>query len=179
MGDSSISKTTRRGRQIFRSFVALLAIFASVLGLASAQQATPAAEHAVFSLPDDVGVRHATIWSEGTRMAANIFSPKAVTGKLPTIIMAYGWGGTMQRVREASAAASRPRSRATTIASGLSMPRWCRWSCVCSTARAMPKAPNVRAANSATGRDRRTRTSGGGSLSASPGPPRFGRTRVN
>ena len=98
MGDSSISKTTRRGRQIFRSFVALLAIFASVLGLASAQQATPAAEHAVFSLPDDVGVRHATIWSEGTRMAANIFSPKAVTGKLPTIIMAYGWRGWCSRL---------------------------------------------------------------------------------
>jgi pimeloyl-ACP methyl ester carboxylesterase len=37
-------------------------------------------------------------------MAANIFSPKAVTGKLPTIIMAYGWGGTMQRVREEAAA---------------------------------------------------------------------------
>jgi hypothetical protein len=98
MGDSSISKTTRRGRQNFRSFVALLAIFASVLGLASAQQATPAAEHAVFSLPDDAGVRHATIWSEGTRMAANIFSPKAVTGKLPTIIMAYGWRSWCSRL---------------------------------------------------------------------------------
>ena len=102
MGDIKVWKTTRH--TVYRTFLALLAISIAVLGSASAQQAAPPAERLSFSLPDDVDVRHATIWSEGTRMAANVYSPKAVTGKLPTVIMAYGWGGTMQRVREEAAA---------------------------------------------------------------------------
>jgi uncharacterized protein len=49
---------------------------------------------------DDVSVRKATIWSEGTRMAAQIFSPRAAAEqKLPTIIMAHGWGGTAAMLR--------------------------------------------------------------------------------
>ena len=98
MGDIKVWKTTRH--TVYRTFLALLAISIAVLGSVSAQQAAPPAERLSFSLPDDVDVRHATIWSEGTRMAANVYSPKAVTGKLPTVIMAYGWGGTMRRVRK-------------------------------------------------------------------------------
>ena len=49
-----------------------------------------------IKVPDDVAFRTATIISEGTRMAAEIFSPKAKkeSEKLPTILMAHGWGGT-------------------------------------------------------------------------------------
>src|SRR4030088_2336575 len=38
--------------------------------------------------------RTANIISAGTRMSAEIYSPKSSTGKrLPTILMAHGWGG--------------------------------------------------------------------------------------
>lgn len=48
-----------------------------------------------FSLPDDVTERQADIYSEGTRLAAHIFTPKSANSgvKLPAIIMAQGWGG--------------------------------------------------------------------------------------
>jgi pimeloyl-ACP methyl ester carboxylesterase len=69
---------------------------------AEAQQRTPLSPP--FAVPADVSVRDGTIWSEGTRMAARIYAPKGTPGKLPTIIMAYGWGGTMERLRPEAAA---------------------------------------------------------------------------
>ena len=71
----------------------------AVIGSAAAQETQPPQEPGSFTLRDDVAVRKATIWSEGTRMAANLYAPNSATGKLPTIIMAYGWGGTMARFR--------------------------------------------------------------------------------
>ena len=52
-------------------------------------------------VPDDVVFRKATIWSEGTRMAAEVLAPRAAAAgaKLPTIIMAHGWGGTAAQLR--------------------------------------------------------------------------------
>jgi dienelactone hydrolase len=47
-------------------------------------------------VPDEVVTfRKATIWSEGTRMSAEVYAPRAAAAdaKLPTIIMAHGWGG--------------------------------------------------------------------------------------
>jgi hypothetical protein len=67
------------------------------LGLASAcaQDGAPG-----FAAPADVNFRKADIWSEGTRMAAEVFAPKAATGKkLPTIVMAHGWGGVAASLR--------------------------------------------------------------------------------
>ncbi len=53
-----------------------------------------------FSVPDDVTMRSATIISEGTRMAAEVFAPKdPKKDKLPTIIMSHGWGGTAAALR--------------------------------------------------------------------------------
>ena len=48
-----------------------------------------------FTRPDDVAERTADIYSEGTRLAAHIFTPKSAASdeKLPAIIMAQGWGG--------------------------------------------------------------------------------------
>ena len=37
-------------------------------------------------------------------MAANLYSSQGAIEKLPTIIMAYGWGGTMERFRGEAAA---------------------------------------------------------------------------
>jgi dienelactone hydrolase len=53
----------------------------------------------VFQAPDDVNFRTANIVSEGTRMAAEVFSPKDAAAKLPTIIMSHGWGGTAASLR--------------------------------------------------------------------------------
>lgn len=74
-------------------------LLATISGPASAQQAPTPFKQPPFTLPDDVSVRKATIWSEGTRLSASLYSPKGAVGKLPTIIMAYGWGGTMESVR--------------------------------------------------------------------------------
>ncbi|MBB6095551.1 hypothetical protein HNQ60_004441 [Povalibacter uvarum] len=48
-----------------------------------------------FPIPPDVATRAVDIWSEGTRMSATVFTRNdAGSGKLPTILMAHGWGGT-------------------------------------------------------------------------------------
>lgn len=53
-----------------------------------------------FTMPADVEVRQADIYSEGTRMAAEVFTTKANAGKkLPVILMAHGWGGVAAALR--------------------------------------------------------------------------------
>src|SRR5258708_35527952 len=53
-----------------------------------------------FPVPDDVAFRSETIISEGTRMAALVFTPKSPRSeKLPTIVMSHGWGGTAAALR--------------------------------------------------------------------------------
>jgi len=84
--------------------IALVAIALAAMDAPSFAQKTPKRpEGGAFTVPDDVGVREATIWSEGTRMAANLYARKSATGRLPTIVMAYGWGGTMERLRPEAA----------------------------------------------------------------------------
>jgi pimeloyl-ACP methyl ester carboxylesterase len=70
----------------------LVAILAGIVGLAEAAGAQ--------SGTGEVLQRRETIWSEGTRLAADVYSPAHTEGRLPTIVMAYGWGGTMVRFRE-------------------------------------------------------------------------------
>jgi dienelactone hydrolase len=49
-----------------------------------------------FSIPATVEVRNVDIYSEGTRMAGQVYIDKKNKGqKLPTLILAQGWGGTM------------------------------------------------------------------------------------
>jgi len=53
-----------------------------------------------FKPPDEINFRTKTIVSEGTRMAAELFSLKSQDGKkLPTVIMCHGWGGTAASLR--------------------------------------------------------------------------------
>lgn len=49
--------------------------------------------------PADVTVRKADIYSEGTRMSAELYSPKGAKESLPTILMSHGWGGTADALR--------------------------------------------------------------------------------
>jgi dienelactone hydrolase len=53
-----------------------------------------------FVVPDDIVLRNVDIYSEGTRMAGDVYSAKVNAGKrLPTIVMAHGWGGTKAALR--------------------------------------------------------------------------------
>lgn len=57
-----------------------------------------------FSPPEGVTFRTENIYSEGTRMHAEVFAPKDAPGKLPAILMAHGWGGTALVLRSDAAA---------------------------------------------------------------------------
>jgi dienelactone hydrolase len=54
-----------------------------------------------FVPPDDVAWRKVNIMSEGVRMHGEVFTPKSAPPdrKLPTILMAHGWGGTAMALR--------------------------------------------------------------------------------
>jgi dienelactone hydrolase len=72
--------------------------------LAAAQQAAAPP----FSPPDDIQFRTGNVMSEGTRMAAELFSLKALDGKkLPTVILCHGWGGTTVGLRPNAVAFAR------------------------------------------------------------------------
>jgi hypothetical protein len=61
-----------------------------------------------FNPPADIAFRTATIVSEGTRMAAEVYAPNTpATEKLPTIIMAHGWGGVAANLRPDAVAFAR------------------------------------------------------------------------
>ena len=87
-----------------RYFTPAVITLAAVVTSSLAQEPSRAQEAAAFTVPDDVSERKATIWSDGTRMAAHLYAPKSASGRFPTIIMAYGWGGTMERLRPEAAA---------------------------------------------------------------------------
>src|SRR5215472_13512918 len=55
---------------------------------------------APFTAPPEIDYRKADMYSEGTRMSAELFSLKNLAGKkLPTILMAHGWGGVKASLR--------------------------------------------------------------------------------
>ncbi|MDX1385455.1 MAG: hypothetical protein R3190_17520, partial [Thermoanaerobaculia bacterium] len=56
---------------------------------------------AAQDLSEDVAARAVDIWSEGTRMAGYVYTPKSVAAgeRLPTVVMAHGWGGTQRGLR--------------------------------------------------------------------------------
>jgi uncharacterized protein len=79
-----------------RGMVCLLTVLSMWL-TASPARSQPTAE---VPIPEDVAFREEEIISEGTRMAAGVFAPKAPPAeKLPTIVMSHGWGGTAAALR--------------------------------------------------------------------------------
>jgi dienelactone hydrolase len=85
-------------------------LIASALAiLASGTFAALSAQQQQFKLPDTVATRTVTIWSEGTRMAGDLYWPakRAAGAVLPGIVMSHGWGGTKSGlVRNAAAFAA-------------------------------------------------------------------------
>jgi len=86
-----MGKSMKKNR-VYAYLTLLLMVFSSTV---AAQQ-----------IPDTVETRPVQIWSEGARMSAVMFLPagSAEEDKLPTILMAHGWGGVAaQLVRDAVA----------------------------------------------------------------------------
>jgi len=87
--------------------VALLAATAVQAQPAAAPRRNPAdpatwttGRAADYKAPDDVAFRTVSILSEGVRLHGEVFAPKTrPAGKLPTIVMAHGWGGTASGFR--------------------------------------------------------------------------------
>jgi hypothetical protein len=83
---------------------------------ASAQQRPP------YVIPDDIAARKVDIYSEGARMTGYVYTLKSTPAdrKLPTIIMAHGWGGTQAGLRRDAAEFARVISRSrSTIEAGV------------------------------------------------------------
>ncbi len=84
------------------TLTALLSL-ATLLGQAPAQEKKEKSgpdKAPAFAPPENINYRKQTIVSEGTRLAAELFSLKSLDGKkLPTIIMCHGWGGTAAGLR--------------------------------------------------------------------------------
>jgi dienelactone hydrolase len=81
----------RRSDRAWVAYVFLLAAGALTFGQTTPDTYRPA---------EGVTFRRATVMSEGSRLAAELFGPKDSEGKaLPTIIMCHGWGGTAAQLR--------------------------------------------------------------------------------
>ncbi len=67
-----------------------------------------AAAQVQWDPPEGIAWRTGTIHSEGTRLAAEIFSLESNSGqRLPCLLMAHGWGGTARSLRRDAAAFAR------------------------------------------------------------------------
>ena len=76
------------------------ALFLLATLFARAAQAQPAPAPAPFNPPADISFRTVSIMSEGTRMAAEVYSLKSLDGKrLPALVLCHGWGGTARDLR--------------------------------------------------------------------------------
>src|SRR5262245_8090430 len=73
----------------------------SWIGVALLFSASPAWSQSEYKPPQDIAFRRATIISEGSRLAAELFILKDKESKpLPTIIMSHGWGGVAAGLRQ-------------------------------------------------------------------------------
>src|SRR5262249_17219139 len=61
-----------------------------------------------YKPPKDIAFRKATVISEGTRVAAELFALESNAGKtLPTVILCHGWGGVAAQLRPQAVAFAR------------------------------------------------------------------------
>jgi uncharacterized protein len=84
--------------------------------LLAARVASAQTSSAAYQPPADIAYRQATIISEGSRLAAEVFTLKANGEKLlPTIILCHGWGGMAERLRPEAVAFARAGYLAVTF----------------------------------------------------------------
>ncbi|HVS13172.1 MAG TPA: alpha/beta fold hydrolase [Thermoanaerobaculia bacterium] len=77
------------------------ALFLGCLCVAPANATVEAGELEVAGFPT-LARRPVTLWSDGTRLAGDLFYPKsrAASEKLPAIVLCHGWGGTKQHLNQ-------------------------------------------------------------------------------
>jgi dienelactone hydrolase len=92
-----------------------LVCFASLL-LAEIRVASAQTSSSSYQPPADISFRQATIISEGSRLAAEVFAAKSNDDQpLPTIILCHGWGGIAERLRPEAVAFARAGYLAVTF----------------------------------------------------------------
>jgi dipeptidyl aminopeptidase/acylaminoacyl peptidase len=81
--------------------IALAVLLSIVFGAAAALAATDAEAQEVANYPT-VTRRPVTIWSDGTRLAGDVFLPKGLAPdqKLPAIVLCHGWGGMKSHLNQ-------------------------------------------------------------------------------
>ncbi|MBX9603493.1 MAG: acetylxylan esterase [Bryobacteraceae bacterium] len=85
-----------------RRLAAAITLWTAVVPLAAQNNSARALPP--FTMPESIEVRQVDIYSEGVRMAGTLFHTKENAGrKLPSIIMAQGWGGTAGSLRRDAA----------------------------------------------------------------------------
>jgi dienelactone hydrolase len=84
-----------------KRLAAILAVLALLLSAAAALAATDAEVHDVEGYPG-VQRKPVTIWSDGTRLAGDVFLPKGLAAgqKLPAIVLCHGWGGMKSHLNQ-------------------------------------------------------------------------------
>lgn len=95
---------TMRSSLLGRIFLALCLAPVAVTAQ-TPQPAQPAQARPAYVLPDGVNARKVNVYSEGARMTGYVYTLKSVAAgeRLPTIIMAHGWGGTQSGLRRDAA----------------------------------------------------------------------------
>ncbi|MCH8334050.1 alpha/beta fold hydrolase, partial [Candidatus Sumerlaeota bacterium] len=91
-----MSSGTRFLRTITQISAALM-----LLLITGAPQQARAQRGRGFTLPENVATRSVTFWSEGTRLAGDLYYPKDMNedSNLPAIVLCHGWGGTKSGLR--------------------------------------------------------------------------------
>ena len=81
--------------------IAIVALLAIALGAAVALAATDAEAQDVANYPTVVR-KPVTIWSDGTRLAGDVFLPKGLAAdqKIPAIVLCHGWGGMKSHLNQ-------------------------------------------------------------------------------
>ncbi len=81
--------------------IAIIALLSIALGAVAAIAATDAEAHDVDGYPG-VQRKPVTIWSDGTRLAGDVFLPKGLAAdqKVPAIVLCHGWGGMKSHLNQ-------------------------------------------------------------------------------
>jgi hypothetical protein len=81
--------------------IATLVLMMGALAAAGVLAATDAEVHDVDGFPNLVR-KPVTFWSDGTRLAGDVFLPKGIASgeKLPAIVLCHGWGGIKSHLNQ-------------------------------------------------------------------------------
>lgn len=91
--------------RFFMMALSVVAIGTMIVGTMGSAWAADAGEEKDVENYPKVVQRSVTLWSDGTRLAGDLFYPKGVKEgeKLPAIVLCHGWGGTKSHLNQSIA----------------------------------------------------------------------------